>query len=81
MCQAAVSSEWTSPVPFIPIGSPLLPKVLAYVLNQKLLHILGEGEHCNILHLHQLLVEFVILVSAVHTVEILDVLRVGSGNA
>ncbi len=59
----------------------LLPKVLAYVLHQELLRSLGEGRHCNIFHLHQLLLEFPILVSAVHTIEILDVLRVGNSNA
>jgi hypothetical protein len=78
----AVSSEWTSPVPFIPISCPLsAAQGPAFVLNQELLRIVCEGLHCNILHSHQLLVEFVVLVSVVHPVEILYVLHVGSGNA
>ncbi len=68
-------------MPFIQIGGPRLPKVLAYVLYQELLCAVGEGLRCDILDTDQLLVELVVPVSAVHTVEILDVLCVGSGNA
>ncbi len=39
----AVSSECTGPVPFIPISGPRLPKVLANVLYQELLRVVGEG--------------------------------------
>ena len=39
----AVSSVCTGPVPFIPISGTRLPKVLANVLYQELLRVVGEG--------------------------------------
>ncbi len=46
-----------------------------------MLHVVGEGKNSNIFHSHQLLVEVIILFSAVLSIKILDVRRVGSGNA
>ena len=71
----------TSPVPFIPISGLLLLQFLAGIRHQELLRGVSVGKNCNIFHSHQLLVEVVILVSAVLPVKILDVRRVGSGNA
>jgi len=39
----AVLSECSGPVPFKPISGQQLPKVLAYVLYQELLRVVGEG--------------------------------------
>ena len=77
----AISAEVTSPVPFIPIRGPRLPKILAHILYQECLCNICEGKCSNIFHSHQLLVKFIVLVPAVHPVEILDVRCIGGGNA
>ncbi len=74
----AVSSMRTSPVRLIPSSSPWL-QILACVLYQELLRTLGEGKNSNIFHSNELLVEVIKLISAVHSVEIMDVQRAGSG--
>ena len=71
----------TSPVIFIPSCSTRLIKVLAEIRHQECLRGVGEGKDSHIFDSHQLLVEVVILVSAIISVKILNVRSVGSGNA
>ena len=80
MCQA-IASMRTSPVPSIPISGTLLLQILACILHQDLLRVVGGGKDSNIYDSHQLLVEGIILVSVVLSIKILDVRSVGSSNA
>ncbi len=52
MCQTVLSMR-ISPAPLIPFSCPQLPQILACVLYQKLLHVVGEGKNSDIFHLHQ----------------------------
>ena len=62
-----------SPVIFIPSSGTRLVNVLAEIRHQECLRSVGEGKDPNIFDSHQLLVEVVILVSAIIAVKILNV--------
>ena len=71
----AVASLYTGPVSFILGGGTRLSQVLAGICHQELLRVIGEGEDRNILHSHrdQLLVKHIIFISAIFSIEVLDV--------
>ena len=71
----------TSPGIFIPRCGMRLVKVLAEIRHQECLRGVGERKDPNSFDSLQLLVEVVILVSAVLSVKNLNVRSVGSGNA
>ena len=63
----------TGPRPFIPISGTRLLQIVAGIRHQEFLRGVGEGKDRNTFYSHQLLVELVILVSAILSVKILNV--------
>ena len=71
----------TSPGIFIPSSGTRLVKDIAEVRHQELLRGFSEGKATNIFDSHHLLIEFVILVTAILSIKILNLRCVGRGNA
>ena len=71
----------TSPGIFIPSSGTRLVKVIAEVRHQELLRSFTEWKATNIFDSHHLLVEFVVVVTALLSIKILNLRCVGRGNA
>jgi hypothetical protein len=71
----------TSPCPFKPSSGTRLPQCLTDINDQESLRGLGEGKDRNIFDSHQLLIEIVVIFSALRLDKVINLGMVVCGNA